>query len=144
MDIARAGYQNSTCEEERFKNPLRGECQCMGSLRIPAVSSNLHRSAIQALLQVHVHPPSHCSDYNCVLFIYLFSFVFRIALINSDRVIKAGTSTEESGVKYKGPSAYQRPRGKSNRKMIQNSIMHCCLGGEVNKEAKIKCLEVCM
>ena len=27
LDIARAGYENRTCEEECFKNPLRGECR---------------------------------------------------------------------------------------------------------------------
>ena len=26
LDIARGGCQNSTCEEERFKNPVWGEC----------------------------------------------------------------------------------------------------------------------
>ena len=25
LDIARTGYENCTCEEEHFKNPLRGE-----------------------------------------------------------------------------------------------------------------------
>ena len=29
LDIARAGYQNNTFEEECFKNPLRGECLCI-------------------------------------------------------------------------------------------------------------------
>ena len=44
---------------------------------------------------------------------------------------------------YKGPAVYQKPSGKSNRKIMQNAISHCCLCGEVNKEAKKKCLEVC-
>ena len=30
--IARAGYQNSTCEEEHFKILLRGECRCIAPL----------------------------------------------------------------------------------------------------------------
>ena len=34
LDIARAGYQNNTCEEERFKNPLRGECRCIAPLNV--------------------------------------------------------------------------------------------------------------
>ena len=43
---------------------------------------------------------------------------------------------------YTGPDTYKKPSGKSNRKIMQNAIMHCCLCGEVNKEAKRKCLEV--
>lgn len=43
---------------------------------------------------------------------------------------------------YSGPEAYKKPSGKSNRKIIQNAIIHCCLCGEVNKESKKKCLDV--
>ena len=43
---------------------------------------------------------------------------------------------------YNGPSAYQKPSGKSNRKIMQNAIAHCCLSGGVNRDAKSKCLEV--
>ena len=32
MIVARAGYQNSTCKEERFKYHLRGECGCIAPL----------------------------------------------------------------------------------------------------------------
>ena len=39
LAIARAGYQNSTCEEERFKNPLRGECRCIAPLKFTYYSN---------------------------------------------------------------------------------------------------------
>ncbi|XP_047144827.1 uncharacterized protein LOC100208928 isoform X1 [Hydra vulgaris] len=51
-------------------------------------------------------------------------------------------STAQSAFsEYNGPINYQKPSGKSNKKIIQNAIMHCCLCGEVNKEAKAKCLD---
>ncbi|XP_057309333.1 calmodulin-regulated spectrin-associated protein 1-B-like isoform X2 [Hydractinia symbiolongicarpus] len=51
------------------------------------------------------------------------------------------SSSTNSFSEYKGPAVYQKPSGKSNKKIIQNAIMHCCLSGEVNKEAKKKCVE---
>lgn len=59
----------------------------------------------------------------------------------------AVTSTDDPAVRkafcdYTGPTAYQKPTGKSNRKIIQNAISHCCLSGGVNKDAQQKCLQV--
>ena len=53
-----------------------------------------------------------------------------------------GTAEESKYSEYTGPSAYQKPSGKSNRKIIQNAITYCCLSGGVNRDAKDKCLEV--
>lgn len=52
-----------------------------------------------------------------------------------------GEQNPSQFAEYKGPAMYTKPSGKSNRKIIQNAVMHCCLCGEVNKEAKRKCLE---
>ncbi|XP_066922292.1 calmodulin-regulated spectrin-associated protein 1-like isoform X2 [Clytia hemisphaerica] len=52
-----------------------------------------------------------------------------------------GTPEESKYLEYTGPSAYQKPSGKSNRKIIQNAITYCCLSGGVNRDAKDKCLE---
>ena len=43
---------------------------------------------------------------------------------------------------YRGPAAYQKPSGKSNKKITLNAVAHCCLCGEVNKDSKEKCLQV--
>lgn len=42
---------------------------------------------------------------------------------------------------YHGTAAYKDPKVKSNRKIIQNAICHCCLCGKINEENKLKCLQ---
>lgn len=53
-----------------------------------------------------------------------------------------GTHPDEPSryAEYKGPEAYKKPTCRSNRKLMENAIMHYCLCGEVNKDAKKKCL----
>ena len=55
-----------------------------------------------------------------------------------------GGVDEKRFAEYNGPSAYQKPTGKSNRRIMQNAISHCCLSGGVNRDAKEKCLQVAL
>ena len=69
LDIARAGYQNCTCEEERFKNPLRGECRCIAPLM-------LHITNIDVRLDISGFKYSHfqwtqLSCFNALRFLML-------------------------------------------------------------------------
>ncbi|XP_056276934.1 calmodulin-regulated spectrin-associated protein 2 isoform X2 [Pseudoliparis swirei] len=51
------------------------------------------------------------------------------------------TSSTPSNNEYTGPKLYKEPSAKSNKYIIQNALVHCCLAGKVNEGQKNKILD---
>eukprot|EP00794_Sanderia_malayensis_P011804 gene11804-13027_t len=60
----------------------------------------------------------------------------------TNEAFNQASPTQWTLTEYRGPPVYVKPSGKSNRQIMFNAITHCCLSGEVNKEAKEKSLQV--